>query len=260
MKKHLHKDPIPRPSTGTSDPAALAAQINAEAEQKPASGLLCPAFKPNHHVGGSWARPDDQQELAQILPAPYGHKIVKLYRYDADGVQIETLTGTGPTVRAAYADAHHQHRRARHSIEALHRQRRRALQRALVLRAGSRATLRIANEALAATSALRADTDTLKDELTKAGEVITRLEANLKQAQGRINELEHDGLEKDKGMALIRQAVNQAYPDTDALTLDKRIEGLGKERDSWQARALAAEVTNRAETRDSAHAAQRIQS
>lgn len=150
-------------------------------------------------------------------------------------MRTHTLTGTGPTVRAAYADAHHQHRRARHNIEDLHRQRRRAIRRCLALRARLRLVGQIADLALATNDELLAKNVTLQGELEKATGVITRLEANLKQATGRIADLE-----KDKGTALIRQALTDAGITEGRL--DERIQTLALDRDAWKQRALAAEA------------------
>ena len=73
---------------------------------------------------------------------------------------------------------------------------------------------------------------------TDAAAVILRLEDDLKNAKRRIGQLEHDGLEKDKGMTLIRQAFNEAGITEGRL--DERIQTLVAERDDWKHRARKA--------------------
>lgn len=237
--------PPARPTKGTSDPAALAAQINAEDAAKPTPSewlakLLCPAMNPNYHFGGQWSDLEHRRTIAQVKTNSDGGARVTLNIYNDDGGLAETLTGTGPTVRAAYADAHHQHRRAQHAIEDLHRQRCRAIRRCLALRSRLYLAGQIADLALATNDELLAKNVTLQGELEKATGVITRLEAHLKQAKGRVSDLEHDGLEKDKGTAQIRQALTDAGITEGRL--DERVETLAQDRDTWKQRALAAEA------------------
>lgn len=232
MKRQLHKDPIPRPSTGTSDPAALAAQINAESDTAPSewlARLLCPAMTPNHRFIGHWARPGDQFTIAEILPSPDG-KIVYLYLLDDEGTELAKFTGTGPTVRAAYTNAHHRHRLEQHNREKLFR-----------IASNCRVLL---DQALRRSEALAGENDDLRYRLDQTFEAIAELLQQVRDLKS--------------GLSDVRRTLVQVYPDGEKLALDKRITGLGKERDMWKQRALQAEAVNRAEVRETVRARQRV--
>jgi hypothetical protein len=94
-------------------------------------------------------------------------------------------------------------------------------------------------------------------------EEIERLKADLTAAR-KIAPLPVESLEIKQqvaelraGLEAVRQAITEAYPGSEVLTLDKRIIGLGKERDMWRRRAEAAEAANRAATQEAIQAAQR---
>ncbi len=203
--------------------------------------MVQPNFIVRFTTSTKWCTPGPERLAVARLERKDDLRIFTLYV--DDGSEIVAHFGRGNTARDAYRDANHNHRYAKHTIEGLLKKRRQSVRREL----DYRAKLKLAGHCLDMTcvnfelelTVLRDEKEDLERQLAdsqhnraKDTAALLRAEKDLQDAVTRVRSLENDGNEKDKGMALVREALEEAGITQGNVI--ERIKALAVERDQYR--------------------------